>query len=899
MANLNEVTVTAKRPQNNPNNKQYGKFYYSANTRHWTDRSTGKVLPNNNIISYNNGTFWNFGSDGNVRKVNIPQEVKNHLQQLKEERGGDSVPLTEKLLSTLNNNFQRNKVTEAKLRSIPKETPKRWDQMPLRNSKDSEASNNRQKSFKKVEAALHGGDRSNISQSTINQWKEQKKINKSNEISNDLEKGLVGTLATLPAAYVAPTLVPILNSPVVQAPLTAYTVYDGAKDISKNGLNVGNALEVAGGVLPSIKYLNKVPIANQALKSVTESLNKNKLFSKVTNYFNPTQINKEAEALASVQKTAAAPISKRINLVARNAAPNIVKKSANTVQDLALGIGASKFSNNYDKLMDYDENGNPIQNWKYKFVQATKPAVQAAAFTIGLGARKGITGRDLLTGTVAYGPGMQATEYVTDKILPDGHIKQFVNYTLPAIMHRELDYGLLKAGTKDAIIAGNAKTAAADALIQSSIALPASYAVNNILPKDMSNRDAIVSQFGQVFGARTKPKEILGHIMEGTAGASKQDPKLVKLAAQNLVSRNLRKYIYTGKYNNSSPADLYKRTQNGSIFGNEGFRQKYRYNIRDNFKKIARFDFKHLKPWWKPIRTPRASGYEESSYVNYSEPVQESNGQSWWLYHTGAQTPKVGTEFGKDSKVVRYTNKVDISANDLVSKMYRYRSKGLPLIEIRANSAILGNKDVPKNLQLMRVEGVNRSDKFFTGPSKEALNTAGANLAFYGKNGKIDGIQIVDYTAPGVRRISPGEGGWGKFAYLMGHPINATKYFITGNQKYAPTTDNYYNGTGNKTGFSGAAKYIGATWGTSLAESLQRQHVFSTTGYLALKEVTPEQYTGKGKYSVRRLLFGQDNPAVGTTVKDIQRHYKGTSLQNATFGQQLYDFYNNYYFNKQ
>lgn len=260
MSNLQEIVVTAKRPQKNPNNKQYGNFYYSANTGQWTNMNTGVVLPENNIITDKNGVFWNFGSDGNVEKVNVSQEVKNHLQQLKQERGGDPVPLTVSFLNTLNKNFYKNKVTDAKLKSMPKESPRRWDQAPLRNPSDANVANNRQAAFQKIEdykqimnqlweESGHNKQKfkdslsklpvPKVSQSDLNAWKQQTKINKSNEISNDLDDLILKILATgamaTGAGEAANPIIQMVTKPINFAvDMGSYMVAD--KGLQKIGL---------------------------------------------------------------------------------------------------------------------------------------------------------------------------------------------------------------------------------------------------------------------------------------------------------------------------------------------------------------------------------------------------------------------------------------------------------------------------------------------------------------------------------------------------------------------------------------------------------------------------------------------------------------------------------------
>ncbi|MEE0966631.1 MAG: hypothetical protein U0L85_06240 [Bacilli bacterium] len=67
---------------------------------------------------------------------------------------------------------------------------------------------------------------------------------------------------------------------------------------------------------------------------------------------------------------------------------------------------------------------------------------------------------------------------------------------------------------------------------------------------------------------------------------------------------------------------------------------------------------------------------------------------NWWNIHTGSYIPTVGEAFNLDSKIVRYDNDYK-SRNDYASVIAHSDNDGRHLAEIRTNSKILGDSDVP------------------------------------------------------------------------------------------------------------------------------------------------------------------------------------------------------------
>jgi hypothetical protein len=79
---------------------------------------------------------------------------------------------------------------------------------------------------------------------------------------------------------------------------------------------------------------------------------------------------------------------------------------------------------------------------------------------------------------------------------------------------------------------------------------------------------------------------------------------------------------------------------------------------------------------------------------NFSQRKEEALPISWWNLFSGSYNPTVGERFNDDSKIVRYNSDYK-GKNDLASTMASGEKDGRRLVEIRNNSRLLGDADVP------------------------------------------------------------------------------------------------------------------------------------------------------------------------------------------------------------
>ena len=706
---------------------------------------------------------------------------------------------------------------------------------------------------------------------------------KSAESTIDLTKkaatgivGLAGGTALAPIA--APAVADVgafFSSKPVSLALGGYGIYDSVSDMAENGINLQNSIQLAGSTLPFLKYTKlRTPIMNAIGNS------------KLGTYFNKTNITETAEALAQTQK--ANPVTKKQvwNLITRYRFPDVVKGGANLVQDIAAATTGSNLSQKVTDKIDqnwdynYDENGNIIRDANYYTKNSINSALNTLGFTFGLGARTGNTARSLMTGSLAYGPGsymlregLNAVENKYD-LSDNKHWGRFRNASeliAPVLLHgtlnRGISFGKQKLGrdlTQADIQALNttAKDAVIDELIEEGIAMPIAKVANSLLPEDLRD-ESTTAQIASMIGGRMNHRQMVADALEATAGAQKYGLNTVGRVAESLLADDLLHYRYTGRYKDGDK-DTRGNTQDGSIFGVEGA----------NANKKGKGVFNR---------------YNESLGKNFSERREGALPSSWWNIFSGAYTPKVGEQFSEDSRIVRYDSDHD-GRTDYVSSRAKDLNDGKRVVEIRTDG-FLGTDDVPVGLSKAIGFGISRSDQYFTGPSGNTLNTVGANgIVYKDDEGRLKGFQLVDETAPGVRRIQPSNTAFGKAMHLIAHPIKTLSHPRKWLRGDFSKGDDYYNK--DSEGKKGDLVYLTTSLATSAVNGLKRNNVFTTTGYKSFADITEQDFKASGK--IRTFLFnpnkleGQKVP----TANEIIRKYKGTELESATFGEKLEHFVN-------
>lgn len=714
---------------------------------------------------------------------------------------------------------------------------------------------------------------------SVQNLEDQHKLTK--EIKDITSKAALGTVGLAAGTALAPIVAPsaksvgtFFNSKPVSLALGGYGMYDSTSDMVENGVNLQNSTQLLGSTLPFLRYTKLGTPIKTAIGN-----------SKLGAYFNKTNIAKTAETLAQTQKTN--PVSKKQvwNLITRYRTPDVVKGSANLVQDMAAATTGSNLSQKVTDKIDqnwtynYDENGNIIKDGNYYAKNSVNSAINTLGFTLGLGARTGNTARSLMTGSLAYGPGSymlgEGLNAVEDKydLSNNKHWGIFRNASeliAPVLLHgtlnRGISFGKQKLGqdlTQADIQALNttAKDAVIDELIEESIAMPIAKVANSLLPEDLRD-ESTTAQIASMIGGRMNHRQMIADVLEATAGAQKYGLNTIGRVIESLLAGDLLHYRYTGRYKDGDK-DTRGNTQDGSIFGVEGA----------NANKKGKGVFNR---------------YNESLGKNFSE-RRGALPSSWWNIFSGAYTPKIGEQFSEDSRIVRYDSDHD-GKTDYVSSRAKDLNDGKRVVEIRTDG-FLGTDDVPVGLSKAIGFGISRSDKYFTGPSGNTLNTVGANGIVYKDNeGRLKGVQLVDETAPGVRRIQPSNTAFGKAMHLIAHPIKTLSHPIKWLRGDFSKGDDYYNK--NSEGKKGDIVYLTTSLATSAVTGLKRNNVFTTTGYKSFADITEQDFKASGK--IRTFLFnpnkleGQKVP----TADEIIRKYKGTELESATFGEKLEQFVN-------
>lgn len=702
------------------------------------------------------------------------------------------------------------------------------------------------------------------------------------QLGQDLQSALytvgAGTVAA-PFAGATGTIGKVLSSKPVSLGLGAHGIYDASTDMYRNGVNLSNSLELAGSLIPFGRYTKLGKYADDIMSN-----------SKIGKYFSQDEIKAISDRLAATQKESPVPLKQRLELLARYNASKFATGTANIIQDMAAGTSGSRLGQNANEVIDrawnytYDENGNIIKDSNYYTREGIRSALNTLGFTLGIGARTGNTARSLATGTLAYGPGTdliyKGLDTVEDKFGLKGNkiwdpSRRAAELIAPVLLQRGLDRGItfgkqrLGKELSDVdrqIINTTNRDAIVDTFIEEGIGMPLASGMYSLLPEDVQDNGTL-QQLASMIGSRINPRQKLARALEGTAGAQKYNLVTVGRVLENLAAGDMPRYRYTGTYENNDSYML-GSTQHGSIYGVEG--------ANKNAKGKGTFN-----------------RYDQSLGRNFSQRKEEALPISWWNLFSGSYNPTVGERFNDDSKIVRYDSDYK-GKNDLASTMASGEKDGRRLVEIRNNSRLLGDADVPQGLQSGLIFGIPRSDGYFTGVNGTALNTVGANGVLYKDNtGSLKGVQVVDYTNPGVRRIQPSNTAFGKFAYLLAHPQKALKDPKSWLKKQEGKTkegDNYYNKEDQEKGIKGDLAYIGTSWATSLVGGLQRNKVFSTTGYKSLSDIDEQGYMNSG---YRKLLFDPEN--IGKkmpSVSEITKFYKGTDLESATFGEKLEGFVN-------
>lgn len=653
-------------------------------------------------------------------------------------------------------------------------------------------------------------------------------------------------------------------------------LYDSVSDMSENGITLSNSIQAIGSALPFLKYTKFGNWIDDAFSN-----------TRFGQYFNKDAIRETADQLASTQKQNPVDIKTRLKLLFRFRTPDAVKAAGNIAQDMAAGTTANHLTQPaIDTVNDtwdynYDENGNVKEDLNYNLKNKTISALNTLGFTFGMGTRSGNSARNLFTSTLAFGPGSDmindGLNYVEDKFnLSDNQIwdktKKATQIVTPVLIQRGIDRGITAGKQKlnkdlnlndQRILATTNSDVVKDVLIEEGTGLPIAHMLSTILPDNLQD-EGTVAQLASIIGGRMNHKDFIAKGLGSTAGAQQYDQKTVARTSEALAAGDLTKFHYTGSYENNDSYML-GSTQQGSIFGVEG--------ANKNKKGKGAFN-----------------RYDQSLGRNFAQSRQEMYDPNWWNIHTGSYIPTIGEAFNLDSKIVRYDNDYK-SRNDYASVLAHSDNDGRHLAEIRTNSKILGDSDVPQDVHHALVYGINRSDKYFTGPNNSALNTVGANGVIYADNqGTLKGIQIVDYTNPGVRRITPTNTVRGKVAYTLAHPMKVLKNPKLLTEDFSKK-DNYYNKSGSETpSTSHDIKYLLTSWATSAAEGLQRNKVFSTTGYKAFSDITKDEYKN-GK--IRELLFNPNKQDFKSpNITEIKKFYKGTDLESAPFGVQLENYIN-------
>lgn len=575
-------------------------------------------------------------------------------------------------------------------------------------------------------------------QSSMKNLQDQQKLGQDLKDYAKTGAGVAVGLASLPALS---PLSSILTSTPVNLGLGAYGIYDSTTDMYNNGINLSNSIQLAGSILPYMRYTKIGNYINNWGKS-----------TKLGQYFDPQKVKETSDALAATQKINPVTASTRSQLLFRRNFPKILKGTTNLVQDMSAGTSGSnlaqKVNKNIDKIWDYnyDKNGDVIKDINYYAKQGTQSVLNTLGFMFGLGARNGNSFRNLVTSSLAYGPGTDLLYKGLNNIENKYNLKGnwfwdkgsgLVKLTAPVLLQRGLDrsisFGKQKLGSQlnqQDLMALNttSKDAIIDNLVEEGIGLPIEHVANSVLPDDIKD-EATVQQLASMIGSRINPKHRLAQALESTAGAQKYDHKTVMRTLESMLAGDLTRYRYTGTYENN---DAYMRgsTQQGSIYGVEG--------AGKNKKGKGTFN-----------------KYDQSLGRNFAQRRNEALPISWWNLFSGSYVPTVGESFNADSKVVRFDSDYK-NRNDFASRMAAEDGNSRRMVEIRNDSKVLGNDDVPLDLTAGLVFGVPRSDGYFTGNNGTALNTVGANGVIYkDASGNLKGVQVVDYTNPGVRRVSP------------------------------------------------------------------------------------------------------------------------------------------------